>query len=439
LMGRGKPGQHLPGNILFRNLIKARATDYHATDRSQLRDAIASEIMAEVESTGGRFLQLPNFKKEGPGQTSWVVIPENATRAKVKQALRDTMKTPNRSAAATTMRRYRVSSGAGVMNPKQRQRTATFRPVSLFADKGQASLATKPCYGPKMPISSNNFTDRTPAVEDCAQIGTHAPLSDKVPTADMGARRRRSCVPSSAKVVPPQQNQKAATSRLESQLLYSNTFPDRNHQGSFEISQSHGPDLTMASSHNHTVEDWTAPVEGDFCTGVFLPSAEPTKTNGQSGSRAGSADKRFGPRNRETNQCHHNPPQPMQVPTQQKLQQQQQQPMIPREVVVHDRQHSFASSFFPDVAMLFPTWYELQPPWYALIPPPPPPSLMTVRLPPVLDATTAHHSPYVNTNHRYVYHQQQLFHHYPATNNNDLTSASSFDQIWDSDDLSCVE
>jgi hypothetical protein len=141
LIVRGKRGLNTPGNVLFRHLIKARAVDYQATDRSHVRDSIASEIMAEIAENGGRFLQLPNIPNgedggsgDGAESSSWVVIRKNVARAKVKQALRDTIKS---SAAAAAAHQHHCSK----QQQRHRQQAVAARHRSLIRDAFDSSPA----------------------------------------------------------------------------------------------------------------------------------------------------------------------------------------------------------------------------------------------------------------------------------------------------------
>jgi hypothetical protein len=171
LIVRGKRGLNTPGNVLFRHLIKARAVDYQATDRSHVRDSIASEIMAEIAVNGGRFLQLPNIPNEedavdGAESSSWVVIRKNVARAKVKQALRDTIKA---SAAAAHQHHY------SKQQQRHRQQAVAANHRSLIRDTFDSSPAPwqSPSCGPPNNHNNHNLALRNGSRSSTAP-GNHA-------------------------------------------------------------------------------------------------------------------------------------------------------------------------------------------------------------------------------------------------------------------------
>ena len=85
LSGRGGLTNHHPGNILFRNLIKAKQADYIRANRHE-KEYIARDIVAIMKKLDppGRFL-----KKDPKDPNKWIEIDDKQAKQKAKQALRD--------------------------------------------------------------------------------------------------------------------------------------------------------------------------------------------------------------------------------------------------------------------------------------------------------------------------------------------------------------
>jgi len=92
LLGRGKGPSNYVGNNRFLDIIKERREEYTSKDTTyNQKSVIANEVMQNVHSRGGRFLQLVsrgqpmrNVVEEG----QWYVESESVVLLKIKQALR---------------------------------------------------------------------------------------------------------------------------------------------------------------------------------------------------------------------------------------------------------------------------------------------------------------------------------------------------------------
>jgi hypothetical protein len=87
LCGRGGAKTH-PGNVSFRTLIGKYQHTYLMANKARVRGEIATGIVAEIKSKGGRFLRrLEN--EEGINLDVWIEIDDKAAQAKTRQALRE--------------------------------------------------------------------------------------------------------------------------------------------------------------------------------------------------------------------------------------------------------------------------------------------------------------------------------------------------------------
>jgi hypothetical protein len=85
LCGRGGAVNSHPGNVAFRGLVRQHRTAYFAAStRKSDKARIATEIIAQVHSLPGRFLQQADGKTH-----KWVEINEKRAKKKVGQAFRD--------------------------------------------------------------------------------------------------------------------------------------------------------------------------------------------------------------------------------------------------------------------------------------------------------------------------------------------------------------
>jgi hypothetical protein len=94
LLGRGAPYCNYEGNAKFRELIQQRQHEYTSVARRRRKQAIAREILAEIERRKGRFLRKVESKHEEQqlgvpeDVTAWVEADEDVALEKIKQALR---------------------------------------------------------------------------------------------------------------------------------------------------------------------------------------------------------------------------------------------------------------------------------------------------------------------------------------------------------------
>lgn len=96
LMGRGKPYQEYPGNLLLSDMIEGRKEEYQRVDRFQ-KICISIEIANMMKEQGSRFLARD---KETDG---WVEADESVVREKISSAFRTTSKRHNTNYLSSKM------------------------------------------------------------------------------------------------------------------------------------------------------------------------------------------------------------------------------------------------------------------------------------------------------------------------------------------------
>lgn len=114
LSGRGGLTNHHPGNILFRNLVKAKQADYVRASRHE-KAYIARDIVAIMKKLDppGRFL-----KKDPKDSNKWVEIDDKQARQKASQALREgAPKVRSQISAAAPSQQAQVMGATTVSNP----------------------------------------------------------------------------------------------------------------------------------------------------------------------------------------------------------------------------------------------------------------------------------------------------------------------------------
>lgn len=95
LLGRGMPILKQTGNNRFRALIANHRDEYRAVNRHTHKDEIARRIMLTIRALGGRFLRTIESKNDkaiyniDEKMQAWVVVDEETSLQKVKQALRE--------------------------------------------------------------------------------------------------------------------------------------------------------------------------------------------------------------------------------------------------------------------------------------------------------------------------------------------------------------
>ena len=72
-----------PGNMIYREYVKANCHSYNDSVSAREKEAICREVVQNVHSSGGRFLR-PRPRDE----EHWEECPSHIARTKVKQALR---------------------------------------------------------------------------------------------------------------------------------------------------------------------------------------------------------------------------------------------------------------------------------------------------------------------------------------------------------------
>jgi hypothetical protein len=95
LLGRGMPILKQAGNNRFRTLIANHRDEYRAVNRHTHKDEIARRIMLTIRALGGRFLRTiesandKSIYKIDENVQAWVIVDEETSLQKVKQALRE--------------------------------------------------------------------------------------------------------------------------------------------------------------------------------------------------------------------------------------------------------------------------------------------------------------------------------------------------------------
>ena len=114
LSGRGGLTNHHPGNILFRNLVKAKQADYVRASRHE-KAYIARDIVGIMKKLDppGRFL-----KKDPKDPNKWIEIDDKQARQKASQALREgAPKVRSQISAAAPTQQAQVVGATAVPNP----------------------------------------------------------------------------------------------------------------------------------------------------------------------------------------------------------------------------------------------------------------------------------------------------------------------------------
>lgn len=94
-LGRGRPVVTSEGNKRFRRLILDNKAEYTCSRRHVQKDGIARRVLRTVAERGGRFLRRLESTTErellgiADGVQAWVIVDEETSLQKVKQALRE--------------------------------------------------------------------------------------------------------------------------------------------------------------------------------------------------------------------------------------------------------------------------------------------------------------------------------------------------------------
>jgi hypothetical protein len=96
LFGRTADTVNYQGNMRYREMVRRRKADYMGTGRHRVKDEIARQIIAIIETSGGRFLRRAeeasdetSTEEKEERATHWIVVSEAEALQKVKQALRE--------------------------------------------------------------------------------------------------------------------------------------------------------------------------------------------------------------------------------------------------------------------------------------------------------------------------------------------------------------
>jgi hypothetical protein len=180
LSGRGGMTNHHPGNILFRNLVKAKQADYVRASKHE-KAFIAKDIVSIMRRLDppGRFL-----KKDPKDPERWVEVGDKKAREKASQALREGAPKVRFQLGATSPTQHQ-QQGAGVkasQRPDLRNdvappiRGAAVAPVpDSGAAQGSVSL-------PVMALAAaNTFTPPTGSISGPKRAQAPVPSSEGEP------------------------------------------------------------------------------------------------------------------------------------------------------------------------------------------------------------------------------------------------------------------
>lgn len=96
LFGRGSGMSRYVGTRRFRDLCYARKEEYNDAAKNQDKSAIAKELLDQVHALGGRFLQVQEDSEEADiGDRIWYEVDNKRALEKIKQTLRQNVKTPS--------------------------------------------------------------------------------------------------------------------------------------------------------------------------------------------------------------------------------------------------------------------------------------------------------------------------------------------------------
>jgi hypothetical protein len=86
LFGRGRPIMRHPGNVVFRNILESRLTDYNTATTKKEKSEIVLAVVRQIRSWSWRFL-----REDSRGW--WVEVTDDVARQKVSIGFRDVRKT----------------------------------------------------------------------------------------------------------------------------------------------------------------------------------------------------------------------------------------------------------------------------------------------------------------------------------------------------------
>jgi len=127
LLGRGSGPNGHPGNVIFRKMVEDRKAEYLAAKRRQMKNDIATALIAEIKKDGGKFLK----KKSEEEPNVWLLADEEEVTEKVKQALRQKTKEQKVESAkergsdsSDEKKKKSASNPDAASRPKKKQRSS---------------------------------------------------------------------------------------------------------------------------------------------------------------------------------------------------------------------------------------------------------------------------------------------------------------------------
>jgi hypothetical protein len=130
LLGKIPLSHSNPGNMKFRDIIRSRHYEYTQTNRRRLKDLIAHQIVASVESQGGRFLKIVKSSHANVSEhldnleMFWKIVDPPTALEKVKQSLRDCNVQRKPEPSTREVRSVRTFQLASSINSEQNQAVA---------------------------------------------------------------------------------------------------------------------------------------------------------------------------------------------------------------------------------------------------------------------------------------------------------------------------
>lgn len=163
LLGRGYGSNQYIGNIRFRDLTEAYKKEYISSGRHKPKKQIAQDVLDQIHSLGGRFLQqeenqgVENIVKHG----TWYVVDDKKALEKCKQALRQQREPPA------------VVKAVLKASENKSPPTAAHQPTSTDSSVKSGGLSVGPSVVGKSRIQKTNaVTDQSPML-----IGSAAPAT----------------------------------------------------------------------------------------------------------------------------------------------------------------------------------------------------------------------------------------------------------------------
>jgi hypothetical protein len=145
LLGKGPLSHRNPGNKRFRDIVRDRRAEYATTNRRRVKDVIARQIVASVESNGGRFLRNIQFSNTNSNDNvttiCWIVVDRVVALEKVKQSLRDCNMTQGNHISIRDFRQTsRNLSASSTSSVVQRQEAGTNTAIETMRNQEQFSI-----------------------------------------------------------------------------------------------------------------------------------------------------------------------------------------------------------------------------------------------------------------------------------------------------------